>query len=130
MFALKLHIIFAWFVYNVGLFESIQISQFTRQKCARKNSTVFTYDVQVSNLALHGVCVNLAHVPTPVCFTNVADVEVPCLVFAVGDADAMVLGDDMYVDGQYRLGVDPQPSYLEPNELCIIFLATSRFVSH
>lgn len=39
-------------------------------------------------------------------------------MFTVGDADAMVLGDDMDVDGQNGLRVNPQPSYLKPNELC------------
>jgi len=35
----------------------------------------------------------------------------------VGDGDAMVLGDDVVLDAQYRLRVHSQPGHLEANQV-------------
>lgn len=72
-----------------------------------------TDHLQVTQLTLHRVRVNLTHVPSSVGFLDVSDMKKPYPVIAVGDRDSMVLRDHVTVNGQYGLGVHPQPSDLK-----------------
>ena len=70
-------------------------------------------DLEVSPLAPHGVGVDLAHVPAPVHLLHVGDVQLPLLVFPVGEGHALVAGDDAVVDGHNSLSVHSDPGNLE-----------------
>ena len=70
-------------------------------------------DLEVSPLAPHGVGVDLAHVPAPVHLLHVGDVQLPLLVFPVGEGHALVAGDDAVVDGHNSLSVYSDPSNLD-----------------
>ena len=55
---------------------------------------------------------HLTHVPAAVHLLHVSDVELPLLVFPVGEGDPLVAGDDAVVDGKDGLGVHPDPGDL------------------
>ena len=74
--------------------------------------------LQVSSPAPHRVGVDLAHVVTAVNLLGVGDVELPLLVFPVGERHPLVPGDDAVVDGQDGLGVHPHPGNLEHRKYC------------
>ena len=70
-------------------------------------------DVEVSDLALHGVGVNLTHVIAAIGFSDVLNVQIPGPVLGVGDRNPVVLGDHVTVNGQYCLRVHPLPGDLQ-----------------
>jgi hypothetical protein len=72
-----------------------------------------THDVQVGQLVPHGVRVHLAHVPALVGLLDVLDAEHPVPFLRVRDAHAVVLRDDVALDGQDGLGVHTQPRHLQ-----------------
>ena len=72
-----------------------------------------TLDLEVSPLAPHGVGVNLAHVPAPVHLLHVGDVQLPLLVFPMGEGHALVAGDDAVVNRHDSLSVHSDPGNLE-----------------
>ena len=69
-------------------------------------------DLEISSPAPHGVCIDLTHVPAPVHFPDVGDVQLPLLVLPVGEGDSLVPGDDAVVDGEDGLSVHSDPSNL------------------
>ena len=73
---------------------------------------MITLHLQVSSPAPHGVSVDLTHVVTSVSLLGVGDVQLPLLVFPVGEGDPLVAGDDAVVDGEDGLGVHPDPGHL------------------
>lgn len=64
---------------------------------------------QEAHLTLHGVAVDLAHVPSSVRLLDVLDPQLPGAFLRVTDPDAMVLRDDMVLDGEYGLSVHAEP---------------------
>lgn len=72
---------------------------------------------QEAYLTLHGVAVDLAHVPSSVRLLDVLDSQLPGAFLRVTDPDAMVLRDDMVLDGEYCLGVHTEPSYFVGSEI-------------
>ena len=73
---------------------------------------MITLHLQVSSPAPHGVSVDLTHVPASVLLLHVSNVQLPLLVFPVGERHPLVPGDDAVVDGQDGLGVHPHPGNL------------------
>ena len=69
-------------------------------------------NLQVSSPAPHGVGVDLAHVPASVLLLHISNVQLPLLVFPVGERHPLVPRDDAVVDGQDGLGVHPHPGDL------------------
>lgn len=57
------------------------------------------------------------HSPSAIRFLNIAYFQLPDPMLRVGDGDAMVLGDDVVLDAQYRLRVHSQPGHLEANQV-------------
>ena len=74
---------------------------------------LLTNDVKVTVLTLHGIRVDLAHIPTAVSLFYLLYVEVPGSVLAVSHADTVVLRYHVICYRQNRLRVDAQPSNLE-----------------
>lgn len=72
-----------------------------------------TNNLQVTLLTLHWVGVDLAHVPSPVSFSNFPDMKIPYSMIAVRHRYPMVLGDHVTMNSQYGLGVHSQPSNLK-----------------
>ena len=68
--------------------------------------------LQEAHLALHGVTVDLAHVPASVGLLHLPDAQLPDAFLRGTDADAVVLGDDLVLDGEDGLGVHPEPGHL------------------
>lgn len=68
-------------------------------------------------LALHGVCVDLAHVLATVLLLYTAHVQVPGAVVRVRHRHPGVVRDHVVVDGLYRLGVRLHPPHLSANNL-------------
>lgn len=64
-----------------------------------------THHLEVADLTLHGVSVNLAHVPAPVRLPYLPDVQVPCSVVTVRHSDPVVLRDHVTGDRQNGLRV-------------------------
>lgn len=75
-----------------------------------------TDDVQVTHLRLHRIRVDLAHVPSLIGLLDFAYLQLPDFLLRVGDRNAMVLGDNVILNGQNRLCVDAQPSHLHQME--------------
>ena len=73
---------------------------------------MITLHLQVSSPAPHGVRVDLAHVPAAVLLLHISNVQLPLLVFPVGEGHPLVPGDDAVVDGQDGLSVHPHPGNL------------------
>lgn len=71
-----------------------------------------TDDLQVSLSASHGIGVDLAHVPSSVDLLHILNVKVPSAVIGERKAYTWILGDDVVVYRQYRLGVDAYPRNL------------------
>lgn len=67
----------------------------------------------MDDLVAHGVGVHLAHVPSLVRLLDVFDPEYPVPLLRVRDAHAVVLRDDVVLDGENRLGVYTQPRDLQ-----------------
>ncbi len=55
----------------------------------------------------------LPHSPAPVFLSHLVEVESPYLAVVVGQGDPLVARDDVLVDGQDGLRVDPHPRNLE-----------------
>lgn len=72
-------------------------------------------------LALHGVCVDLAHVLATVLLLHTAHVKVPGAVVRVRHRHPGVVRDHVVVDGLYRLGVRLHPPHLSTNNLLYNF---------
>ena len=79
---------------------------------------MITLHLQVSSPAPHRVSVDLTHVPASVLLLHVSNVQLPLLVFPVGERHPLVPGDDAVVDGQDGLGVHPHPGDLENKKYC------------
>lgn len=69
--------------------------------------------MQVPLSTSHRVRVHLTHVPAPVFFVHVSNVQIPRPVIIVGERDPGILGDDVVVDGQNRLSVYSDPCDLQ-----------------
>lgn len=68
-------------------------------------------------MALHRVGVDLTHVPALIALADVSYPQLPRFLFGVGDSDPLVFGDDVVLDGQDCLGINPQPRNLEQKKL-------------
>lgn len=77
-----------------------------------RSPSALTDHLQVPLTASHRVRVHLTHVPAPVLLVYVLDVQIPRPVIVVGQRHPRVLGDDVVVDGQDRLGVHSNPRHL------------------
>lgn len=62
-------------------------------------------------MTLHGIAVDLAHVPSAVRLLDVLDPQLPDALLRVADPNAMVLRDDIVLDGEYGLRVHAQPGH-------------------
>ena len=76
-----------------------------------------TIDFKISCDALHGVCVDLAHVPSLVRGLNVLEVDGPLFALRLRHGESVVSGDHLVVHGQDRLCVHTQPSDLK---MCLL----------
>lgn len=74
---------------------------------------LLTNHLQVTLLTLHWVSVDLAHVPSPVSFSNFPDMKIPNSMVTVRYRDPMVLRDHVTMNSQYSLSVHSQPSNLK-----------------
>lgn len=72
-------------------------------------------------LALHRVCVDLAHVLAAVLLLHTAHVEVPGAVVRVRHGHAGVVRDHVVVDGLYRLRVRLHPPHLSQSTHKLLF---------
>lgn len=68
-----------------------------------------THNIQIAHLALHRIGVDLAHVVAAIRFTDVLQLQLPRFALGERDADAMVLSDDVILDGQNGLRTHAQP---------------------
>ena len=57
------------------------------------------HHVQVGQLTHHGVGVDLTHVEARIMTLHTGNLQWPLIGLRVGDLDAMVLGDDMFIEG-------------------------------
>lgn len=64
-----------------------------------------THHLEVADLALHGISVDLTHVPAPIRLPYLSDVQVPCPVVTVRHADPVILRDHVTSDRQNGLRV-------------------------
>lgn len=76
-----------------------------------------TNDVQESDLTLHGVRVDLAHIPSSVRLPYLLDMQIPSPVVRMTHPYPMVLGDHVTVYRQDSLRVDSQPGHLNRNTI-------------
>ena len=75
-------------------------------------SIILTHDIEVGQLALHGVCVDLTHVVPGVCSPDVGNLEPPDVAVRLRDLDPVVLGDDVFAHGENSLSVHSDPGNL------------------
>lgn len=72
----------------------------------------FTSMLTITHLALHRIGVQLAHVSTPVLLHHRFDVQIPGVEVRMRNRDPGIVGDDLLVDGLYRLGICLHPADL------------------
>ena len=77
-----------------------------------KDIPLLTHDIEVGQLALHGVGVDLTHVVPGVCPPDVGDLEPPDVAVRLRDLDPVVLGDHVFAHCEDCLGVHPDPGHL------------------
>ena len=73
---------------------------------------ILTHDIEVGELALHGVGVDLTHVVPGVSPPDVGDLQPPDVAVGLRDPDPVILGDDVFTHREHRLGVHPDPGDL------------------
>ena len=76
------------------------------------SSKGLTHDIEVGELALHGVGVDLTHVVARVRPPGVPDLQPPDVAVWLRDPDPVILRDDVLAHGQHCLGVYPDPGNL------------------
>lgn len=84
----------------------------TRDDSRLLNDDALTNYIKISSLALHGIGIDLTHVPSTIRFSDLPYVKVPRTMIAVGHGDAMILRDHVTRDREDRLSVDSQPRHL------------------
>lgn len=74
---------------------------------------ILTDHLQVPLSTPHRVCVHLTHVPTPILFVHVSNMQIPRSVIIIGERYPGVLGNNVVVNGQNRLSVYSDPCDLK-----------------
>jgi hypothetical protein len=72
-----------------------------------------TDDFQVADLTLHGVRVDLTHVPSTVGLPYISYMQIPCPVITVCHTNAMIFGDHMTGDRKDGLSINSKPCDLK-----------------
>jgi len=101
-------------VQRTGLFGSFQIWTTCTQ--------TLTHHLQVADLTLHGICVDLAHVPATVWLLYIPDLKVPCSVIAMRNTNAMIFSDHVCCYSKNCLCIDSKPSHLQKKKRNILSL--------
>lgn len=78
----------------------------------RSNKNTLTNNLQISDLADHGVGVNLAHVVAPILLLHLTHVQQPGHGVVVRDAEPCQSRDHVPVDRKDHLPVDMDPCHL------------------
>jgi len=90
-------------------------------------SQTLTHHFQVADLTLHGVCVDLTHVPATVWLPYIPDLKVPCSVIAMRNTNAMIFGDHVCCYSKNCLCIDSKPSHLQKrNKISWVYFAISH----
>lgn len=79
----------------------------------RESVQWLTDHFQEAYLTLHRVAVYLTHVPAPVRLLDVLDPQLPNTLLRETDSDAMILCNDVVLDGEDGLRVHAQPGDFE-----------------
>lgn len=74
---------------------------------------LLTDHLEITDLALHRICIYLTHVPAPIGFSHLPDVKEPRPVIAVRNRDPVILRDHVARYRQNSLRVDAQPCHLK-----------------
>jgi len=101
-------------VQRTGVFGSLQIWTTCMQ--------TLTHHFQVADLTLHGICVDLAHVPATVWLPYIPDLKVPCSVIAMRNTNAMIFSDHVCCYSKNCLCIDSKPSHLQKKKRNILSL--------
>jgi hypothetical protein len=71
-----------------------------------------THYFQVADLTLHGVCVDLTHVPATVRLPYIPDLKVPGSMIAVRNTNSVVFSDHVCCYSENCLCVNSKPGHL------------------
>ena len=101
-------------VQGTDLFESLQIWTTCSQ--------TLTHHLQVADLTLHGICVDLAHVPATIWLPDIPDLKVPRSVIAMRNTNAMIFSDHVCCYSKNCLCIDSKPCHLQEKKRNILSL--------
>lgn len=77
---------------------------------------ILTDHLQVPLSTSHRVRVHLTHVPSPIFFVHVSNMQIPRSVIVVGKRYPWILGNNVVVNWQNRLSIYPDPGDLRENK--------------
>lgn len=72
-----------------------------------------TYNLKVALAGAHWIGVHLTHVPASIVLLHLLDVQVPGSMIIVGEADSIVLRDDIVMNRENCLRIHAHPSHLQ-----------------
>jgi len=107
-------ILYIHHVQRTDLFENFQIWTTCSQ--------TLTHHFQVADLTLHGICVDLTHVPATIWLPYIPDLKVPCSVIAMRNTNAMIFSDHVCSYSKNCLCIDSKPRHLQEKKWNILNL--------